>query len=164
MPDNLRHLRQLASQSSWHFSTLAELVGEALDRLADRGGVHHRHQLGQLLGQHVEVQDLVAVVQLIEKHCGPNPLACFAAVATPVRPAAPGSALLTGAGQAQLAALLVSEPDSTIEGWRGECECDLWRAAFDIHGLLGLLVSSKLQGPSELGHASFASVAGVFPL
>src|SRR6185503_20848059 len=32
-----------------------------------------------------------------------------------LRPAAPGSALLTGAGQAQLAALLVSEPDSTIE-------------------------------------------------
>jgi hypothetical protein len=46
----------------------AVLLGEALDRLANGGGVHHRHQLGQMLGQYLEIQDLVAGVELIEKH------------------------------------------------------------------------------------------------
>ena len=45
----------------------AVLAGESLDRLAHRRGVHHRHQLGQMLREHLEVQHLVAVVQLIEQ-------------------------------------------------------------------------------------------------
>jgi hypothetical protein len=42
----------------------AVFVREVLDRLTHRGRVHHRHQLGQMLRQQFEIQDLV--VQLIE--------------------------------------------------------------------------------------------------
>src|SRR6476659_7438552 len=82
-------------------------------------GVHHRHQLAQLLGQHLEVQDLVAVVQLIERHIA-GQIRWHALQLSPY----PFGLLIQGqhswrepAGQAQLGALLVSEPDSTIEGW-----------------------------------------------
>ena len=43
------------------------LVGEALDGLPDGGRVHHRHQFGQMVGQHLEVQEFVTVVQLLQQ-------------------------------------------------------------------------------------------------
>ncbi len=44
------------------------LVGVPLDRVADRGVIHDRQQLGQVIGQHLVVQHLVAVVQLLQVH------------------------------------------------------------------------------------------------
>jgi hypothetical protein len=46
----------------------AVFLGEALDRLANGWGVDHGHQLGQMLGQHLEIQSLVAGAELIEEH------------------------------------------------------------------------------------------------
>ena len=45
----------------------AVFIGEALNGLTDGGRVHHRHQLGQMVFQHLVVQQFVTVVQLLEK-------------------------------------------------------------------------------------------------
>jgi hypothetical protein len=50
----------------------AVLAGELLDRFPDRRGVGHRHQLGQMLGEHLEIQHLMAVMQLIQKQAAPQ--------------------------------------------------------------------------------------------
>jgi hypothetical protein len=115
----------------------AVLLGEALDRLANSGGVDHRHQLGQMLGQHLEIQDLVVGAELIEKN-----------VAGQIRWHAlqlssnPCGLLLQGqhargepASQTQLPSLLVRKPDSTVDTWRSERRWDLWCAACHVQCL-----------------------------
>jgi hypothetical protein len=50
-----------------HRALTAVLIGVALDRRPDRGVIDHRQQFGQMLGEHLEIQHLVAVVYLLEQ-------------------------------------------------------------------------------------------------
>ena len=59
-----------------HAAGAAEFLAEPLDGLPDGGGVDHREHLGQVTGQQLVVQDLVAVPQVGQQH----PLAQVAAL------------------------------------------------------------------------------------
>ena len=62
----------------------AVLAGELLDRFPHRRGVDHRHQLGEMLGEHLEIQHLMAVMQLIQKQVAPQ--ICWDALQLPPHP------------------------------------------------------------------------------
>lgn len=115
----------------------AVFVGEALDCLANGGRVHHRHQFGQMVGQHLEVQHLVAVVQLFEKQVA----AQIGGQALQLMPYAFGLLVerehgrRKPAGQPQPPPLRVGEADSTVETWCGQRGRDPWHAGVAHHNL-----------------------------
>ena len=133
----------------------AVLAGEPLDRFTDRRGVHHRHQLWQMLRQHLEIEDFMAVVQLIKMQIAGQ--IRWHALQLP-----PDSLCLLFQGeyarreparQPQPATLLMSEPDPAIETRRGQCIRGLRHAA--LHNIT--LFRQRSSG--TLPYKSFATPA-----
>jgi hypothetical protein len=130
----------------------AVFVGEALNGLADRGRVDHRHQLGQVLFEHLVVEQLVSVMQLLEEQVSAE-IGCHALQLVPHPVGLLCQRKHRGrkpAGQPEPPSLFTSEADTTVETRRGHRYRNPWHVAV-AHRHLRRQVATSSHGSADRG-------------